>query len=125
MRKEMEVFDPPMCCSSGVCGARVNSELVRFAGDLECLRQNGVAVTRYNLSSEPAAFVQNATVRQTLTDDGNDCLPLVLIDGTLFSKGRYPARNELLKAAGLDAVADESSITEPEAKKCGPGCCCG
>ncbi len=124
MRKVMDVFDPPMCCSSGVCGARVNTDLVRFAGDLEFLKQNGVAVKRYNLSSEPAVFVQNAVVKQTLTAEGNDCLPLVLIDGKLFSKGRYPARNELLKAVGIN-LADEPAITEPEAKKCGPGCCCG
>ncbi len=103
MSKQMEVFDPPMCCSSGVCGASVNTKLVQFAGDLEAVRQKGVAVNRYNLSSEPAAFVQNAVVKQALNDDGNDCLPLVLIDGKVVSKGRYPARNELLEAAGLDA----------------------
>ncbi len=124
MSKQIEVFDPPMCCSSGVCGASVDTKLVQFAGDLEVLKQKGVAVTRYNLSSEPAAFVQNAVVKQALHDDGNDCLPLVLIDGQLLSKGRYPARNELLKAVGIN-LADDPAITEPETKKCGPGCCCG
>lgn len=122
--KEMRVFDPPMCCSSGVCGANVNSELVRFSGDLEYLKQKGVAVTRYNLSSEPAAFVQNELVKQALNDDGNDCLPVVLIDGKLVSKGRYPARTELLEAAGMEAEAEVESI-KPAATKCGPGCCCG
>ncbi len=124
MRKEMEVFDPPMCCSSGVCGARVNTDLVRFAGDLEFLKQNGVSVKRYNLSSEPAAFVQNAIVKQALTAEGNDCLPLVFIDGKLFSKGRYPARGELINEAELAAEA-QSENAEPMATKCRPGCCCG
>lgn len=124
MRKELEVFDPPMCCSSGVCGTKVNTDLLRFAGDLEFLKQNGVSVKRYNLSSEPAAFVQDATVKQTLTAEGNDCLPLVLIDGAIVSKGRYPARAELLKATELVAEVEPEN-TEPVAAKCRPGCCCG
>ncbi len=123
MSRKLEVFDPPMCCSSGVCGTNVDARLVQFAGDLEHLKEKGVDVRRYNLSSEPAAFVQNAVVKQALNDDGNDCLPLVLIDGKLLSKGRYPARNELLDAAGLDTEAKPESAASA-GTKCGSGCCC-
>ena len=27
----LQVFDPPMCCSTGVCGPQVDPELPRFA----------------------------------------------------------------------------------------------
>ncbi len=124
MNKTINIYDPPMCCASGVCGASVNSELVRFAGDLAFLKTQGIEVKRFNMSSEPAAFVASAQVKQALNDEGNDCLPLILIDGKLASKGCYPARDELLKAAGLE-LADEPAKTEPEATKCGSGCCCG
>lgn len=123
MKHTIEVFDPPMCCSSGVCGTSVDSKLVQFAGDLEHLKENGVEVTRYNLSSEPAAFVQNTIVKQSLNEDGNQCLPLILCNGKLVSKGRYPARNDLRHAAGLQVVPDDKTTEQPNTK-CGSGCCC-
>ncbi len=30
----IEVFDPAMCCSTGVCGPQVDPDLARFAADL-------------------------------------------------------------------------------------------
>lgn len=107
MKTEMKVFDPPMCCSSGVCGTSVNPELVRFAGDLEFLKKSGVAVQRHNLSSEPAAFVAEPIVKETLAKEGNDCLPLVMVNGKIVGKGSYPAREELMKQVGLDALLQE------------------
>jgi len=95
MVNEIKVFDPPMCCSSGVCGTSVNSELVRFSSDLESLRKLGVAVKRFNLSSEPAAFVAKPRVKETLAKEGNDSLPLILAGGKIVSQGRYPCREEL------------------------------
>ncbi|MCF7816355.1 MAG: arsenite efflux transporter metallochaperone ArsD [Kiritimatiellales bacterium] len=122
MRNEIKVFDPPMCCSSGVCGTSVDTELVRFAGDLEFLKKNGVAVRRYNLSSEPAAFVAETIVKETLAKDGNDCLPLVMVNGKIVGKGSYPARAELLKQVGLEAPSAEPA--QPAFSDCGPGCDC-
>jgi len=72
---KLQVFDPPMCCSTGVCGPSVDPKLVRFTADLDWLRRQGVEVERYNLSQQPAAFVGNQVVRDALTKDGNDCLP--------------------------------------------------
>jgi len=123
MNKTIKIYDPPMCCSSGVCGTSVNSDLVRFAGDLEFLKTQGIEVQRFNMSSDPAAFVASVQVKQTLADEGNDCLPLVLIAGAIVSKGRYPARSELQKWAGLDVDA-QTSCVQPAAAKCRPGCCC-
>ena len=54
---KIEVFDPAMCCSTGVCGPSVPPALARFAGDLEWLARHGVDVTRYGLTHEPQAFV--------------------------------------------------------------------
>jgi hypothetical protein len=47
---KLEIYDPPMCCSSGVCGPSVDPVLPRFAADLDWISQRGVAVERYNLS---------------------------------------------------------------------------
>ncbi len=96
--KTIEVYDPPMCCSTGVCGTSVNPELVRVASDLDKLGKSGVAVKRYNLSQQPEAFVINPLVQDQLTDKGVDALPIVLVDGELLVSGRYPTTEELTAA---------------------------
>jgi arsenite methyltransferase len=98
---KVEVFDPAMCCSTGVCGPSVDPKLVQFAADLDWLKSQGVPVERYNLAQTPAAFAANATVKSTLEKHGTDCLPLVIVDGSIASVGGYPTRVELAQWAGL------------------------
>jgi AhpD family alkylhydroperoxidase len=104
----LDVYDPAMCCSTGVCGPDVDRVLVRFAGDLKWLQDQGVKVQRFNLSQSPAAFVENEQVKQALTDRGEAALPMVLTDGRILSTGRYPERHEL--AAWLGLIQDAPSI---------------
>jgi AhpD family alkylhydroperoxidase len=100
----VQVFDPPMCCSTGVCGPSVDPQLVRFAADLEWLGEQGVEVERFNLSQQPAAFAGDREVRAALEDD-EDVLPLVKVDGQVRSTMSYPSRDELAAWSGLDAPA--------------------
>ena len=92
---KLEVFDPAMCCSTGVCGPSIDPVLPQFAGDLEWLKSKGVEVERYNLAQQVSAFTANALVRQTLNSKGTKCLPMVLVDGEVKSEGRYPTREDL------------------------------
>jgi len=101
----IEVFDPAMCCSTGVCGPSVDPALSRFAADLDWLAGQAVAVTRYNLAQQPGAFAAQPIATAALETDGDAALPLVLADGQLVSKGRYPARGELAAWAGLASKA--------------------
>ena len=48
---KLQVFDPAMCCSTGVCGPSVDPALAHFASDLEALKSAGVVVERFNLAS--------------------------------------------------------------------------
>lgn len=98
----IEVFDPPMCCSSGVCGPNVDKRLVAFSANLEWLKTHGVDVQRYNPSQQYDAFVSNPTVVATVNERGTECLPLILADGELVSMGGYPDRDELAALAGVD-----------------------
>jgi len=107
---QIHVFDPPMCCASGVCGPVVDPKLTTFAGDLDWLAAQGVAVERFNLAQQPQVFVGNNLVRAALEQDGEACLPLVLADGRIVSRGAYPSRQALAQAAGLPAVVAEPSL---------------
>ena len=92
--KLIQVYDPPMCCSSGVCGPQVDPMLPRFAGLLAQLGGAGVKVERYNLAQQPLAFVQNAAVKSLLDLEGTEALPAIFIDGELVLKGAYPESEE-------------------------------
>lgn len=98
---KVQVFDPPMCCPTGVCGPSVDPVLPRFAADLSWLEAQGVAVERFNLSQEPTVFAENATVRGALKERGQGVLPLVLVDDRIVAEGTYPARETLAALAGL------------------------
>jgi AhpD family alkylhydroperoxidase len=109
---KMEIFDPAMCCSTGVCGPAVDPVLPRFAADLDWLKNQGVAVERFNLAQQPAMFAGNAAVKQALSESGTDCLPLILVDGRIVNRGGYPNREELAALVGLEA-REQGSIYSP------------
>ncbi len=109
MTKNLEVFDPPMCCSTGVCVPSVDPALVQFASDFLWVAGQGVHVERYNLAQQPQAFVANETVKAALAKYGKGCLPLILLDGAIASKGRYPSREELARMVGLEPDGTETS----------------
>lgn len=88
--KSLEVFDPAMCCSTGVCGPSVDPALVRFAALLQQLQERGVRVQRRNLGQEAAAFAANLAVRALLQEKGAAALPAIFADGALLLQGRYP-----------------------------------
>lgn len=92
--KTIQVYDPPLCCSTGVCGPEVDTELVAIAGWLNQLTQRGIQVERYNLAQQPLAFAQNPRVRAQLEKDSTNTLPLIFIDGELRFQGYYPTDEE-------------------------------
>jgi AhpD family alkylhydroperoxidase len=103
--KTIEVFDPAMCCSTGVCGPSVDPALVRFAADLDWLSGQGVTVERFNLAQQPGAFAERELVSEALRAKGEECLPLVLADGVVVSESRFVSRAELAGFAGVEQPA--------------------
>ena len=92
--KSLQVYDPPMCCSTGISGTDINPDLVSFGALLTQLGSHGVKVERYNLGQQPMAFVENPTVKLLLEKEGVEGLPLIFWDGEVRMKGRYPDREE-------------------------------
>ena len=90
----LQIYDPAMCCSTGICGPDVDPDLANFSSLLSQLQQRGVKVERYNLGQQPVAFVQNAKVKILLEREGVEVLPAIFHNGGLLLKGRYPNREE-------------------------------
>ena len=116
MTTTVEVFDPSMCCSTGICGPSVDPMLPRFAADLDWLVEQGIQVIRHNLAQEPAAFAAAPAVQAALTERGTDCLPLILVDGRIVSQGAYPTRAELAGWARLDGKPAPTRYSESVAE---------
>lgn len=125
----VEIFDPAMCCSTGVCGTDVDPTLSRFAADLEWLAAQGVAVQRATLSQEPGKFVTNEAVRAALAANGTGALPAIVVDGVLRSTGAYPARAQIAAWAGLNVAGVPAGAPPLPMAAAAPlpmaGGCCG
>ena len=120
----IRVYEPALCCNTGVCGPELDENLVRFTADLGALKELGVDIERHNLANDPTAFVADETVRSFLQVAGSDGLPLTLVDGVTVITGSYPARDQLLRFAGIandDVSADGTTMTMTEDS----GSCCG
>ena len=106
----LEIFDPAMCCATGVCGPQVEPSLAQFEADLRWLSTQGTEVTRRNLGQEPGAFVANPLVSSILQSGGEDALPVILLDGKLRWTGHYPTRDEMAATIGVSvSVAPEGA----------------
>ena len=115
----LKIYDPAMCCSSGVCGPNVNEKLVQLSIFLKGLDKGDYSVERYNLSQQPDAYVSNQAVARILKDKGTDVLPLFFVDDKLVCSGDYPSTGKLADLLKLECtdIADNSSDCSSE------GCC--
>ena len=115
----IQVFDPALCCSTGVCGVEVDQQLVGFSADVDWAKQNGADIERFNLAQQPLVFAENAVVKSFLERSGADALPLVLVNGEVALAGRYPNRTELVRWTGIAESAEK-----PASGWCSGSSCC-
>ena len=100
-RKRLKVYDPAMCCPTGVCGPNVDNSLVEFAGAVKTVAAHGVSVERWNLAQQPQAFTENLQVKDLLAKLGVKGLPFVFVNDELQWTGRYPTAEELFFWFGI------------------------
>ena len=126
----VDIYDPAMCCSTGICGPSIDPELLRIAAVVETLKEAGVEVARHGLSQEPQDFVANKEVTRLMNEEGSDVLPITYIDGRIISKRTYPS-NDVLEAM-LEVKLPKSETQDCDctpANDCGcipkeePSCC--
>lgn len=99
--KKMAIYEPALCCPTGLCGVGVDTELLRISAVLNKIKNSGVEVGRFNLSSAPMEFVKNTTVKTFLRETGVDGLPVTTLDGEIVIQGRYPRNEEFVEMLGL------------------------
>ncbi|MDQ5973144.1 MAG: arsenite methyltransferase [Actinomycetota bacterium] len=129
----VRVYEPALCCNTGVCGEDVDQALVTFTADLTSLADQGADVGRHNLANDPMAFANDKTVRAFLEVAGSEGLPLTTVDGVTVMTGTYPSRDQLARFAGVDAgsavpagatLLQVDGDASDSACGCGPSGCC-
>ena len=98
---KMVIYDPPMCCPTGMCGPSIDPELMRVATVLSNLKKRGVEIERYNLSQNPQAFVNNEAISELLKSEGADALPAAVVDGKIMKMKGYPTNEEFEQWLGV------------------------
>ena len=130
---KMQIFEPAMCCSTGLCGVSIDPELLRISTVLSSLEKNGIKVERYNLTNAPQEFINNRKVNQLIMNDANS-LPAIVLDGEIVITRRYPTNDEFVSLLNVPRSylgEKPSSITKvkvtpkkTEGCGCSDGKCC-
>lgn len=99
---KIAIYDPALCCSSGLCGPALDPVLVKMNDAAMTLKKQGVEVERYNLAQQPQAFMDNRKITELLQKNGQKILPVTLVNGEVFRTGEYPSYEDLCKALGIE-----------------------
>jgi hypothetical protein len=94
--KKMVIYDPAMCCSTGICGPSVDKNLLRVSTTINRLEKKGIKVERQNLSQNPKAYVDNKDVNKLLNAHGVEILPITIVDGQVVKTAEYPTNEEFI-----------------------------
>jgi hypothetical protein len=107
----IEIYDPPMCCPSGLCGPSIDHVLIKMNNAVLALKKQGVEVERFNLAQQPKEFMANKKVVELLHKNGKKVLPIVIINSDVFKTGEYPTYEELCQALGIEPLQKGKPIS--------------
>lgn len=101
---KLEIFDPPMCCSTGICGPSVDEGLVKLQENLELLKKKyaSIEIHRYMITQQPQKFKDNNEVFALVKEKGKDVLPISTVNGRVIKTSAYPTLEEMEKELGAE-----------------------
>jgi hypothetical protein len=97
---DVEIFDPPMCCPTGLCGPVLDTTLLDLSEALLSLQADGLSVARHMMTSEPQAFMRNRAVYDLIRQRQLEVLPVTVVRGQVIKTDAYPSLDELRAALG-------------------------
>lgn len=95
---DVELFDPPMCCPTGLCGPALDQMLLDVSEMVMALQRENRRVERYQMTSHPSAFLSNAEVMKLVREKQMAALPITVIHGKVIKVGAYPSADEIRAA---------------------------
>jgi len=95
---KVEIFDPPLCCPTGLCGPTIDPVLLDVNEMVLKLKSQGIAVERYLMTAQPQAFLNNAEVYRLMRERQLAALPITVVNGRVIKAGAYPTLAEVQAA---------------------------
>lgn len=95
---DVEFFDPPMCCPTGLCGPTLDQTLLDLNEMIQTLQRENLRVERYQMTSHPNAFLGNAEVMKLVREKEISALPILVVHGKVIKVGAYPTEGEIRAA---------------------------
>ncbi len=95
---DIEIFDPPMCCPTGLCGPALDQTLLDVNEMVMTLQRENLRVERYQMTSNPNAFLGNADVMKLVREKQMEALPIIVVRGKVIKVGAYPSVDEIRSA---------------------------
>ncbi len=92
---DIELFDPPMCCPTGLCGPALDQTLLDVNEMIMSLQRENLRVERYQMTSNPNAFLGNAEVMSLVREKQMEALPIIVVRGKVIKVGAYPTADEV------------------------------
>lgn len=109
---DVEIFDPPLCCPTGLCGPVLDTTLIDLGEALLAIGLDGVTVMRHQMASDPQAFMRNADVYRLIREHQLAILPITVVGGRVVKTGAYPTLQELEDE--LEACQPAAATASPE-----------
>ena len=92
---DVEFFDPPMCCPTGLCGPTLDQTLLDVNEMILALQRDHVRVERYQMAGNPNAFLSNPEVMKLVREKQMEALPIIVVHGKVIKVGSYPSTEEI------------------------------
>jgi hypothetical protein len=94
-KADIELFDPPMCCPTGLCGPALDQTLLDVSEMLRQLEAEGFSTQRYQMTSHPQVFLNNPEVMRLVREQQMEALPIIVVHGRVIKSGAYATRSEI------------------------------
>ncbi|ALU26572.1 MULTISPECIES: arsenite efflux transporter metallochaperone ArsD [Myroides] len=95
MKNEVKIYDPALCCPTGLCGVNIDPELMRIAVVIESLKKKGILVERFNLRDNPQVYVDTKVVNDFIQKESIDNFPITTLNGVIVLTKSYPSNKQI------------------------------
>lgn len=106
----VEIFDPPMCCPTGLCGPTLDQTLLDVSEMILALKAEQVIIERYQMTSHPHNFLNNTEVMGLVRERQMEALPITVVQGKVIKVGTYPSLAEVTTAL-------KQSLSQPNSSR--------
>ena len=99
----INIYEPPMCCSTGLCGPSPDTKLMDLQDVIKRLEKEfpEVQINRYSMNFNPKDFMQNPAVFAKVKAEKTNALPIITINDEIVKEKDYMSYDEWIKEITL------------------------